>query len=69
MTGTPQLDGPWHGVLRQEIDWHPSVDEGLCSGCGLCVTSCGRKVFEYDFGRRKTVVARAQLAAMQGAGV
>ncbi|MGQ9675481.1 MAG: 4Fe-4S binding protein, partial [Chloroflexota bacterium] len=41
---------------REEIDWHPAVDEDLCIGCGLCVTSCGRAVFAYDYEREKPVV-------------
>ena len=52
------LTGPWHGVERAQIDWSPRIDEELCIGCGLCVTTCGRKVFDYDFERRKAVTAR-----------
>ncbi len=36
----------WKGIPREEIDWHPTVDESKCTGCGMCVTSCGRNVFD-----------------------
>ena len=52
----PKFTQPWHGVPRDEINWHPSVDEDLCTGCGLCVTGCGRGVFAYDYERQKAVV-------------
>lgn len=41
---------------RDEIDWHPTVDEQLCDGCGVCVTGCGRAVFGYDYEREKAVM-------------
>jgi NAD-dependent dihydropyrimidine dehydrogenase PreA subunit len=48
----------WQGIDRDKIEWAPQVDESLCIGCGLCVTTCGRKVFDYDFERRKALTAR-----------
>ena len=48
----------WKGIPREEITWHPTIDENKCTGCGMCVTSCGRNVFDYDWERRKAVVAR-----------
>jgi len=48
----------WQGIPRGQIDWAPQIDESLCIGCGLCVTTCGRKVFDYDFGRKKAVTAQ-----------
>jgi CDP-4-dehydro-6-deoxyglucose reductase len=52
----PKFVQPWHGVPRDQIDWHPVVDEEMCIGCGLCVTGCGRGVFAYDYQREKPVV-------------
>jgi len=52
----PKFTQPWHGVPRDEIDWRPVVDDGLCDGCGVCVTGCGRGVFGYDYEREKAVV-------------
>jgi CDP-4-dehydro-6-deoxyglucose reductase len=48
---------PWHGIPRQEIDWHPTVVADRCIGCGLCVTSCGRQVYGFDYDANIAVVA------------
>jgi len=48
----------WMGIPRDEITWHPIIDESKCVGCGMCVISCGRNVFDYDWEKRKAVVAR-----------
>jgi len=55
----PEKFAKWKGVPREEIDWHPIVDTDKCTGCGMCVTSCGRKVFDYDVENKKAVVVRA----------
>lgn len=47
---------PWHGVPREEIEWHPHVDEDVCIGCGTCVTGCSRLVYRFDYERMKAVV-------------
>ncbi len=38
----------WFGVERKKINWYPVIDEGKCTGCGMCTAICGRDVFEYD---------------------
>ncbi|MEM3543215.1 MAG: metalloregulator ArsR/SmtB family transcription factor [archaeon] len=48
----------WKGIDREEINWHPTIDESKCMGCGMCVTSCGRNVFDYDTNKKKAIVAR-----------
>lgn len=48
---------PWHGVRHEEIDWNPSVVAERCISCGLCVTSCGRKVYQFDYANNLAVVA------------
>ena len=47
---------PWHGIPREEIDWHPTVVDERCIGCGLCTTSCGRGVYAFDYERNVPVV-------------
>lgn len=54
----PEKFAKWKGVPREEINWHPAVDQDKCVGCGMCVTSCGRNVFDYDPEKNKSVVAR-----------
>lgn len=48
----------WHGKSRSDINWHPIVDPKKCTGCGMCVVTCGEKrnVFGYDRRLRKAVV-------------
>ena len=54
----PEKFATWKGVPREEIDWHPSIDESKCTGCGMCITSCGREVFDFDAVKKKAIVAR-----------
>ncbi len=49
---------PWHGIPREDIKWHPVVDESRCIGCGMCVTGCGRKVYGFDYKKKRPVVVR-----------
>ena len=52
----PKFLKPWHGIPREQIEWHPSVDAGVCIGCGTCVTGCSRIVYRFDFEAKKAVV-------------
>lgn len=47
----------FHGVDRDKIDWHPVIDESKCVGCGMCVTTCGRGVYKFDYEKKKAKVA------------
>jgi NAD-dependent dihydropyrimidine dehydrogenase PreA subunit len=40
----------WHGILREEIPWLPTVDVDACIGCQLCYVTCGRGVYEMHDG-------------------
>jgi len=55
----------WHGILRENIVWHPTIIAESCVGCGLCVTSCGKNVYSFDYETNKPVVAAPQ-ACMVG---
>lgn len=48
----------WKGLDRTKINWNPKIDKEKCVGCGMCVTSCGRDVFDFDKKNNKSVVAR-----------
>lgn len=51
----------WHGIPRQDIPWHPTVNADVCIGCELCYVTCGRDVYEIsvlDQGGRKAQVQR-----------
>ena len=46
----------FHGVDREQIQWNPEINEDKCIGCGMCVTSCSRGVYKYDYENRKSKV-------------
>ncbi len=54
----PEQFGQWKGARREEIEWNPTINEDACHGCEMCVTSCGRNVFDYEPKRKKAVMAR-----------
>jgi NAD-dependent dihydropyrimidine dehydrogenase PreA subunit len=35
-------------ISREKIPWFPTVDAGLCDGCGICVDFCSHGVFARD---------------------
>lgn len=47
----------WHGIPREEIEWHPTIEEELCMGCGICVLGCGKQVYKFDYEDNVPVVA------------
>lgn len=55
----------WHGIPRQEIKWYPTVVAERCIGCGLCVTSCGKNVYAFNYETNKPVVV-APMMCMVG---
>ncbi len=46
----------WKGIDRKKIKWYPIIDVKKCIGCGMCVTTCNRGVFEFDFRKNKSTV-------------
>ncbi len=46
----------WHGIGRDKINWHPVIDNEKCTGCGLCVITCGRGVYKFDYEKNKSKV-------------
>ena len=55
MSNTPN-NNAWHGIPREKIEWAPMIVADRCVGCGLCVTSCGRGVYAFDYQANKPVV-------------
>jgi CDP-4-dehydro-6-deoxyglucose reductase, E3 len=58
---TNATSNTWHGMPREQIHWHPSVVAERCAGCGMCVTSCGRGVYAFDYEKNKPVVIRPMM--------
>ena len=57
----PKLDekfAKWRGIDRTEIEWSPNINKDKCIGCGICVTGCGREVFDFDINKNKAVVSK-----------
>ena len=36
------------GIPRKEIPWYPTIDQGVCTACDLCVSACKHGTFEYN---------------------
>jgi CDP-4-dehydro-6-deoxyglucose reductase len=49
--------GTWKGVPREQIPWHPTVDEEKCIGCRKCCEFCSHKVYVWDETNDRPVVA------------
>ncbi|MEM2884533.1 MAG: ferredoxin family protein [Thermoproteota archaeon] len=46
----------YSGIPRKEIEWYPTIDSDLCTGCGVCVEFCHEHVYEKQ--AKKAIVAR-----------
>jgi NAD-dependent dihydropyrimidine dehydrogenase PreA subunit len=48
----------FHGVPRNKIPWHPTIDYSKCVSCGKCVNYCKLGVYEFEEqnGKLKPVV-------------
>ncbi|MEM0161276.1 MAG: 4Fe-4S binding protein [Thermoplasmata archaeon] len=38
----------WHTIDRAQFSWAPSINSETCTGCGLCLLSCGNGVFGWN---------------------
>jgi len=46
----------YSGLPRKDIEWYPTIDYKLCTGCGVCADFCHEHVYEKQ--GDKVVVAR-----------
>ena len=36
------------GIPRKEIPWYPTIDQDICTACGLCVSACKHGTYEFS---------------------
>jgi NAD-dependent dihydropyrimidine dehydrogenase PreA subunit len=58
---TQAKSNTWHDIPREQIQWNPSIVAERCVGCGMCVTSCGRGVYAFDYDRNQPVIKLPQM--------
>jgi NAD-dependent dihydropyrimidine dehydrogenase PreA subunit len=44
-------------VRHIELEWGPTVDPGLCTGCGTCIDFCHNDVYRWSADESQVVVA------------
>jgi NAD-dependent dihydropyrimidine dehydrogenase PreA subunit len=44
-------------VRRIDLEWGPTVDPGLCTGCGSCIDFCHNDVYRWSDDESQVVVA------------
>lgn len=47
----------WHGVERLKYEWFPVINYELCTGCGMCLLTCGNSVFAWSANNNTPVIA------------
>ena len=60
MTDTEALKD-FLGIPRKLIPWFPTIDDELCSDCGLCVKACKHGTYEYRENADDVIVANPYL--------
>jgi NAD-dependent dihydropyrimidine dehydrogenase PreA subunit len=53
---TQEMLKDYLGIPRKEIPWFPTIDQELCTSCGLCVNACKHGTYEFN-DDQKVVVA------------
>jgi len=48
------IEEKYHGIPREQIHWHPTIDISKCNSCGACAKFCKRGVYTFDEGPRVT---------------
>ena len=43
-------------IPREEIPWFPTIDEGLCTNCGICLEFCANGVYALDHGHTRVLM-------------
>jgi NAD-dependent dihydropyrimidine dehydrogenase PreA subunit len=49
------IKAEWHGIPREKINWHPTIDYDKCKNCLACVKFCNHGVYE-DQNNKSVVV-------------
>jgi NAD-dependent dihydropyrimidine dehydrogenase PreA subunit len=49
----------WHGIPRNKIPWHPTIDYNKCKNCGKCIEYCTLGTYELkeENGKKKPIVS------------
>jgi len=45
------------GIPRKLIPWYPTIDEELCTNCGLCVEACKHGAYAFCENSSRVIVA------------
>lgn len=51
----------WYGIPPRQIKWFPTLEANRCTSCGLCVTSCFRGVWAFDYETDQAVVVTPRM--------
>ena len=47
--------GASSNIPREKIPWFPTIDEALCTNCGVCIDFCANGVYELAEGQTRVV--------------
>lgn len=46
-----------NNILREKINWFPTIDKEKCIGCQECFKFCSHKVYGWDKEKKQPIVA------------